>query len=227
MDLSLDATRQELSVLQARVERLGAQQRLQRRVSLVVITALVALWGATAISAPASPLTTVFPDLYQFSPNTPALAAEVNSNFATIRQLAADNRAGLDTKLDKSGGAVNGNLGVNGNLDVNGLLDVGTSANTALRMYNDSDIVGVDIIRGFNDIQLQGDGTGGTDLLIKAGGEVNVKGNLRVEGTILFNRQDCRTVTGGGGRHFCADGEYMNGVDHNQDNDGNIQCCKF
>jgi hypothetical protein len=166
-------------------------------------------------------LTTVFPDLYQFSPNTPALAAEVNSNFATIRQLAEDNRAGLDTKLDKSGGIVNGSL------DVDGLLDVGTSANTALRLYNDSDIVGVDIIRGFNDIQLQGDGAGGTDLLIKADGEVNVKANLRVEGTILFNRQSCRTVTGSGGRHYCADGEFMNGMDHNQSNDGNIQCCKF
>jgi hypothetical protein len=221
MDSSLDATRQELSALQARVERLGAQQRLQRRVSLVVITALVALSGATAISAPASPLTTVFPDLYQFSPNTPALAAEVNSNFATIRQLAADNQAALATKLDKSGGIVNGNL------DVNGVFEVGTSNSTALRMFNDSDIVGADIIQGFNDIHLQGDGAGGTDLLIRADGEVNVKGNLRVEGTILFNRQSCRTVTGGGGRHYCADGEYMNGLDHNVNDDGNIQCCKF
>jgi hypothetical protein len=221
MDSVLDATRQELSVLQARVERLGAQQRLQRRVSLVVITALVALSGATAISAPASPLTTVFPDLYQFSPNTPALAAEVNSNFATIRQLAADNQAALATKLDKSGGIVNGNL------DVNGVFEVGTSNSTALRMFNDSDIVGADIIQGFNDIHLQGDGAGGTDLLIRADGEVNVKGNLRVEGTILFNRQSCRTVTGGGGRHYCADGEYMNGLDHNVNDDGNIQCCKF
>jgi hypothetical protein len=221
MDSVLDATRQELSVLQARVERLGAQQRLQRRVSLVVITALVALSGATAISAPASPLTTVFPDLYQFSPNTPALAAEVNSNFATIRQLAADNHAALATKLDKSGGIVNGNL------DVNGVFEVGTSNSTALRMFNDSDIVGADIIQGFNDIHLQGDGAGGTDLLIRADGEVNVKGNLRVEGTILVNRQSCRTVTGGGGRHYCADGEYMNGLDHNVNDDGNIQCCKF
>jgi hypothetical protein len=221
MDSVLDATRQELSVLQARVERLGAQQRLQRRVSLVVITALVALSGATAISAPASPLTTVFPDLYQFSPNTPALAAEVNSNFATIRQLAADNQAALATKLDKSGGIVNGNL------DVNGVFEVGTSNSTALRMFNDSDIVGADIIQGFNDIHLQGDGAGGTDLLIRADGEVNVKGNLRVEGTIVFNRQSCRTVTGGGGRHYCADGEYMNGLDHNVNDDGNIQCCKF
>jgi hypothetical protein len=221
MDLSLDATRQELSVLQARVERLGAQQRLQRRVSLVVITALVALSGATAISAPASPLTTVFPDLYQFSPNTPALAAEVNSNFATIRQLAADNQAALATKLDKSGGIVNGNL------DVNGVLEVGTGVNTVIRMFNDSDIVGVNAISGRNDIHLRGDSLGGTDVLIKADGEVNVKGNLRVEGTILFNRQSCRTVTGGGGRHYCADGEYMNGLDHNVNDDGNIQCCKF
>jgi hypothetical protein len=221
MDSFLDATRQELGVLQARVERLGAQQRLQRRVSLVVVTALVALSGATAISAPASPLTTVFPDLYQFSPNTPALAAEVNSNFATIRQLAADNRAGLDTKLDKAGGIVSGNL------DVNGVLEVGTGNNTAIRMFNDSDIVGIDMIRGHDDIHLQGDGTGGTDLLIKADGEVNVKANLRVDGTILFNRQNCRTVTGSGGRHYCADGEFMNGLDHNVDNDGNIQCCKF
>jgi hypothetical protein len=221
MDSVLDATRQELSVLQARVERLGAQQRLQRRVSLVVITALVALSGATAISAPASPLTTVFPDLYQFSPNTPALAAEVNSNFATIRQLAADNQAALATKLDKSGGIVNGNL------DVNGVLEVGTGVNTVIRMFNDSDIVGVNAISGHNDIHLRGDSLGGTDVLIKADGEVNVKGNLRVEGTILFNRQSCRTVTGGGGRHYCADGEYMNGLDHNVNDDGNIQCCKF
>jgi hypothetical protein len=159
--------------------------------------------------------------LYQFSPNTPALAAEVNSNFATIRQLAADNQAALATKLDKSGGIVNGNL------DVNGVFEVGTSNSTALRMFNDSDIVGADIIQGFNDIHLQGDGAGGTDLLIRADGEVNVKGNLRVEGTIVFNRQSCRTVTGGGGRHYCADGEFMNGLDHNVDNDGNIQCCKF
>jgi hypothetical protein len=221
MDSVLDATRHELSVLQARVERLGAQQRLQRRVSFVVITALVALSGATAISAPASPLTTVFPDLYQFSPNTPALAAEVNSNFATIRQLAADNQAALATKLDKSGGIVNGNL------DVNGVLEVGTGVNTVIRMFNDSDIVGVNAISGHNDIHLRGDSLGGTDVLIKADGEVNVKGNLRVEGTILFNRQSCRTVTGGGGRHYCADGEYMNGLDHNVNDDGNIQCCKF
>jgi hypothetical protein len=221
MDSVLDTTRQEMRALHARVERLGAQQRWQRRVSLVIITALVALWGATAISAPAAPLTTVFPDLYQFSPNTPALAAEVNSNFATIRQLAADNRAGLDTKLDKAGGIVNGNL------DVNGVLEVGTGNNTAIRMFNDSDIVGADIIQGFNDIHLQGDGVGGTDLLIRADGEVNVKANLRVEGTILFNRQSCRTVTGSGGRHYCADGEFMNGLDHNVNDDGNIQCCKF
>jgi hypothetical protein len=223
MDSVLDATRQELSVLQARVERLGAQQRLQRRVSLVVITALVALSGATAISAPASPLTTVFPDLYQFSPNTPALAAEVNSNFATIRQLVADNQAALATKLDKSGGAVNGNL------DVNGILEVGTSLGTSIRLYNDSDIVGINGLLGHNDLHLQGDGAGGTDVLIKADGEVDVKYNLRVQGTVLFNRQSCHTVTSSGTWNYCPDGEFVAGIDHdaNLDRIGGVYCCKL
>lgn len=223
MDSSRDDARQDWSVLSARVERLCAQQRWQRRVSLGVISALVALWAATAISAPASPLTTVFPDLYQFSPNTPALAAEVNSNFATIRQLAADNQAALATKLGTSGGVVNGNL------DVNGVLEVGTGNNTAIRMFNDSDIVGIDMIRGHDDIHLQGDGTGGTDVLIKADGEVDVKSNLRVQGTMLFNRQSCHAVTGTGTWNYCPDGEFVAGVDHDNNNDrvGGVYCCKF
>jgi hypothetical protein len=223
MDSFLESTRQEVAALHARVERLDAQQRWQRRVSLVVITALVALWGATAISAPGAPLTTVFPDLYQFSPNTPALAAEVNSNFATIRQLAADNQAALATKLDKAGGIVNGNL------DVNGVLEVGTGINTAIRMYNDSDIVGIDMIRGHDDIHLAGDGAGGTDVLIKADGEVDVKYNLRVQGTVLFNRQNCHTVTSSGTWNYCPDGEFVAGVDHdaNLDRIGGVYCCKL
>lgn len=227
MDSSSDVTWQQLNHLDRKVESLRVQLRLQRWVSLVAVAAPMALWTATAISAPATPLTTIFPDLYQFAPNTPALVVEVNSNFATIRQLAADNQAALTTKLDKAGGVVSGGLAISGDLDVNGIVEVGTGIGTAIRMFNDSDIAGVNAIRGFNDIHLQGDGVDGTDVLIKANGEVDVTRNLRVQGTLLFNRQSCHTVTGSSGRHVCPDGEFMAGMDHNQSNDGNITCCKF
>jgi hypothetical protein len=223
MDPMSEIARLQIDELRRHVQSLRSQQKFQRRVSLAIIAGSVVLWGTTAISAPASPLTTVFPDLYQFSPNTPALAAEVNSNFATIRQLAADNQAALATKLDTSGGVVNGNL------DVNGVLEVGTGINTAIRMYNDSDIVGIDMIRGHDDIHLAGDGAGGTDVLIKADGEVDVKYNLRVQGTVLFNRQSCHTVTSGGTWNYCPDGEFVAGVDHdaNLDRIGGVYCCKL
>jgi hypothetical protein len=118
---------------------------------------------------------------------------------------------------------------VNGNLDVNGVLEVGTGINTAIRMYNDSDIVGIDMIRGHDDIHLAGDGAGGTDVLIKADGEVDVKYNLRVEGTMLFNRDSCHTVTGDRTWNYCPDGEFVAGIDHdnNRDRIGGVYCCKF
>jgi hypothetical protein len=223
MDPLNEVARLEIDDLRRHVLSLRSQQRLQRRVSLAIIAASVGLWGTTAISAPASPLTTVFPDLYQFSPNTPALAAEVNSNFATIRQLAADNQAALATKLDTSGGVVNGNL------DVNGVLEVGTSLSASIRLFNDSDIVGINRLLGHNDLHLQGDGAGGTDVLIKADGEVDVKYNLRVQGTVLFNRQSCHTVTSSGTWNYCPDGEFVAGIDHdaNLDRIGGVYCCKL
>jgi hypothetical protein len=223
MDPLNEVARLEIDDLRRHVLSLRSQQRFQRRVSLAIIAASVGLWGTTAISAPASPLTTVFPDLYQFSPNTPALAAEVNSNFATIRQLAADNQAALATKLDTSGGVVNGNL------DVNGVLEVGTSLSASIRLFNDSDIVGINRLLGHNDLHLQGDGAGGTDVLIKADGEVDVKYNLRVQGTVLFNRQSCHTVTSSGTWNYCPDGEFVAGIDHdaNLDRIGGVYCCKL
>jgi hypothetical protein len=223
MDPLNEIARLEIDDLRRHVMSLRSQQRFQRRVSLAIIAASVGLWATTAISAPASPLTTVFPDLYQFSPNTPALAAEVNSNFATIRQLAADNQAALATKLDTSGGVVNGNL------DVNGVLEVGTSLSASIRLFNDSDIVGINRLLGHNDLHLQGDGAGGTDVLIKADGEVDVKYNLRVQGTVLFNRQSCHTVTSSGTWNYCPDGEFVAGIDHdaNLDRIGGVYCCKL
>jgi hypothetical protein len=64
MDPLNEVARLEIDDLRRHVLSLRSQQRFQRRVSLALIAASVGLWGTTAISAPASPLTTVFPDLY-------------------------------------------------------------------------------------------------------------------------------------------------------------------
>ncbi|WP_428267782.1 hypothetical protein [Haliangium sp.] len=115
--------------MQRRMARVDSRLRLILAGALVTAVAAVLLWAPRAMSEPDQPVTTAFPDMYQFSANTPAIAAEVNSNFSTVRGLAADNAAaigdnaadiaGLQSgKFDKSGGTVTGNMAVNGRLNV-------------------------------------------------------------------------------------------------------------
>lgn len=135
--------RNELIRLQRRVERMDARLRLVLGSALLAAMAAVLLWAPGAMSEPEQPVDTTYDDLYHFSANTPAVAAEVNSNFATLRGLAdgnaagiADNAAGVagntadittnaagiavlqSTKLNTLGGTVTGNLTVNGRLNV-------------------------------------------------------------------------------------------------------------
>lgn len=119
----------DLLHLQRRVERMNAHFRLLLASALLAVVAAVLLWAPTAMSEPDQPVDTIYDDLYHFSANTPAIADEVNSNFATLRGLADDNAADIGNnaadiselqsgKLDKSGGTVTGNLNVNGRLRV-------------------------------------------------------------------------------------------------------------
>lgn len=119
----------DLARLERRVEQLNTRFRRLLVGALLTLAAAVLLGGPWAMAAPEQPDQTVYDDLYQFSANTPAVASEVNSNFATLRgqlhNLAAaigtlDSQIGSlqNQKLNKSGGTVSGNLTVNGRLNV-------------------------------------------------------------------------------------------------------------
>lgn len=87
----------ELTHLHRRFERLEARFRIILGSVSAVIVAGVLLWAPLAMSEPDAPVETEYPDLYHFAPNTPAVAAEVNSNFATLHARADSNTQGLDS----------------------------------------------------------------------------------------------------------------------------------
>ncbi|WP_428268300.1 hypothetical protein [Haliangium sp.] len=131
-----DIENQELFRLQRRMARMDARFRIILTGALLAAVAAVLLWAPRAMSEPDQPVTAAFPDMYQFTANTPAVADEVNSNFATVRGLAADNAAAIGDnaadiaglhsgKFNKSGGTVSGNVSVDGNMSVSGRLNVG------------------------------------------------------------------------------------------------------
>ncbi len=119
----------ELRELRRRVDRADARGRILAFGAIAAAAVAIVLYAPAALSDPSAPVATIYDDLYYFAANTPAVASEVNSNFATLHGLADDNAAdiaGHDVdiaalgtgKLDKAGGAISGDLAVGGRLAV-------------------------------------------------------------------------------------------------------------
>src|SRR5690242_4328318 len=98
----------ELRALREQVEQMRLRQRrvaaLVGTVALAGAIAAILLGGRPALSDPATPAACGHASqLYCFDAGTPARAAQVNSNFETAFEV-------LDTKLDKTGGTLTGDL---------------------------------------------------------------------------------------------------------------------
>jgi hypothetical protein len=93
-----------------------------------------------------------------------------------IRSTANGQNDGDILMNDVGGGKVGiGTASPDHKLSVTGDFRVsGTSYLSNLTLTDGSDITGLDILRGYNDLRLQGDPTGGTDLYIAADGKVGV-----------------------------------------------------
>ncbi len=210
-------THQELRDLQRQVARLSSRMRLLYGTAALAAVGGVLLWAPLAASAPDAPNETVYDDLYWFAANTPAVAAEVNSNFSTLHAMTDTNASDISAlqtdKLDKTGGVVSGNL------DIDGRLDVGTSGGTAIQLFDDADITGADLIQGYNDLRLAGDAVGGADLVIEADGDVNVtNGRLRAANTQTtgwcgcYNHNHWGTFDGNNAWATCNAGYFVAGI---------------
>ncbi|ACY14066.1 hypothetical protein [Haliangium ochraceum] len=80
-----------LHELQRRVARNDARLRILFGGALGAALVALLIWAPVALSEPDSPFSGVFDDMYHFSPNTPAVADEINSNFARLRSLDVEN----------------------------------------------------------------------------------------------------------------------------------------
>jgi|GEM_PF-7089248 len=124
----------QLDLLLARIERTETDLKRARR----AVAAIVALAGLCAIawsapSALASPPTSPFAcdagraDWYCFSPGAPARAADVNSNFEKLHRATDALATNVDSRLPKTGGAIQGSLQIGGSLSVASGLPIGVS----------------------------------------------------------------------------------------------------
>lgn len=85
----------ELHELQRRVARMDARFRIILGGALIAAVAGVLTWAPIAMSEPDAPYEGVYDDLYRFTPNTPAIANEINSNFARLHLLTDVNAADI------------------------------------------------------------------------------------------------------------------------------------
>lgn len=97
MNDNREIEQQELYELQRRVARMDARFRMI--LGGVLIAAVVAILARTpiALSEPDTPYQDEYDDLYRFTPNTPAIADEINFNFARLHLLTDTNAADIDT----------------------------------------------------------------------------------------------------------------------------------
>lgn len=128
---------QELRALQRDVTVMKTRFRLLLGSGVVSMLLGAVFWAPVALSEPATPNTTIHNDLYQFDVNTPAYAAEVNSNFATLHDLVDVNAVAIGanhtaiTALGTS--AVHGSRINNGTITANKL--VPDAVNSQVRAY--------------------------------------------------------------------------------------------
>ncbi|ACY14065.1 hypothetical protein [Haliangium ochraceum] len=123
----------DLQQLQRRLARNEARTRLLFRGSLLVALLALLIWAPAALSEPDTPFGGVFDDMYYFSPNTPAVADEINSNFARLRSLDVENAEAI---ANLAVSPVNGNRLVNGTVAnahiANGSITANKLANDAV-----------------------------------------------------------------------------------------------
>jgi hypothetical protein len=159
-----------------------------------IIGALLILGTAAAVAGPADIIQCTDNDyFFCFSPNTPAKASEVNHNFAQMADWVEKAVGPIDAPaLDST---VAGTTTVNGSLaaesaDVAGTLSagsamIGNSGGTALTLFNDADIAGVDLIQGYNDLRFAGSSATSNDMVIADNGDVTIRTNLTVSGAVI------------------------------------------
>jgi hypothetical protein len=95
MNDNRELQQQELHDLQRRVARMDARFRVILGGALIAAVVGVLTWAPIAMSNPDAPYDGVYDDLYRFTPNTPAIANEINSNFARLRSLTDVNAADI------------------------------------------------------------------------------------------------------------------------------------
>lgn len=106
----------DLHQLQRRVARNDARIRMILRGTLLLVVVAGLSWASAALSEPDTPYTDIHGDIYRFTPNTPAVADEINSNFSRLRSLDAVNAEAI---ADLTVSQINGGRLVNGTVAAN------------------------------------------------------------------------------------------------------------
>lgn len=119
-----------LHQLQRRVARNDARIRMILRGTLLLVVVTGLSWASVALSEPDSPYTELHDDLYRFTPNTPAVADEINSNFSRLRSLDDANAQAI---ADLAVSQVNGGRLENGTVTASKLAS--GAVNAQVRSY--------------------------------------------------------------------------------------------
>lgn len=125
MNDNRDLQQQELRALQRRVARMDARFRIILGGALMAAVAGILTWAPIAMSEPEAPYQGVYDDLYQFTPNTPAVADEINSNFVRLRALT---EANAESIADLGSSIIHGSRIQNATLTTDKLADGAVTA---------------------------------------------------------------------------------------------------
>lgn len=196
------------------------------------LAGVVLLKAGLAYAQTPSCAQTLPPSLVTFCANTPATAADMNQNFQWVVDKVGTSDTGLQTANMTASEGTMGTLTASevtvDELHVNDRFtpmystwsDPGNVAGGAA-IVNDN--------QSYKKLMIVGNRSAGDVRQVGLWDDVTVSRNLRVQGTLYFNRQNCHRVTSRDVWNYCPDGEFVAGVDHDNNNDGigGLLCCQL